>query len=80
MTKEQEPGSRGPSTFVWVLGLVVLLPVLYVLSVGPVSGLVAKSGMNPDPFIVFYLPVIWLHDNTALKEPLEKWVRLWGGK
>jgi hypothetical protein len=80
MTKEPEPGSRGSNPLAWVLGLVVLLPVLYVFSTGPVSALLGVTGMDPEPIRKLYWPLIWLHDNTALKTPLEKWVDLWGGK
>lgn len=64
----------------WVVGLLILLPVLYVLSIGPVAALSTRTGLNPDSLRNFYGPVIWLHDNTPLKVPLEKWVELWGGK
>ena len=46
----------------------------YLFSVGPVVGLTSVSLNSP-----FYTPVIWLHKNTFLAEPLEWYVRLWGG-
>lgn len=63
----------------WINALLLLSQCLlwfsvYVLSVGPVVGLTSVSLDSP-----FYTPIIWLHDNTFLAEPLEWYVRLWGG-
>jgi hypothetical protein len=33
--------------------------------------------MDPEPARVIYRPLIWLHHNTRLKEPLDWYVRLW---
>jgi len=60
------------------LVLALLLPILYVLSIGPVGALVEKTGVGEEAAWVFYAPVIWLHDNTPLKEPLEAYAELWG--
>ncbi len=56
----------------------VLLPVLYVLSIGPVVWLVKKLNWPDELFERFYQPVVWLHDNTALKVPLEWYSNLFG--
>jgi len=56
----------------------LLSPLLYVLSIGPVARL-AEEGLLPrDPVVAFYTPVIWLHHNTPLREPLEWYGHLWG--
>jgi hypothetical protein len=58
-----------------------VLPLLYVLSIGPAARLMKGS---PARFTMqlraFYYPVIWLHDHTVLKKPLEVYVALWGVK
>jgi hypothetical protein len=56
------------------------LPVLYVLSVGPVARLcqMVSPGQPPVWVFVLYAPLIWLHDNTPLRAPLEWYVELWG--
>jgi hypothetical protein len=77
MSQEGEEGSgRGGLTWVWVL---VFVPVLYVLSIGPV---IAITQNKPAYSFVrnFYAPVIWLHNNTVLKGPLEMYAKLWGWK
>lgn len=57
---------------------IVFLPVLYVLSIGPVVWLVEKLNWPEEYFKNFYQPVVWLHDNTALKAPLEWYGNLFG--
>ena len=58
--------------------IAILLPILYVLSIGPVVALVEKTGVGDEAARVFYAPVIWLHDNTPLEKPLEAYAELWG--
>lgn len=68
----------GLGPLIWVGVILLLLPCLYVLSMGPV---VAVAGKNPahEPTIrAVYGPVIWLHHNTPLKKPLEMYAKLWG--
>jgi hypothetical protein len=62
----------------WIL-LSAALPFVYVLSIGPV-GAITKSGSGTTLGNVrtFYAPVIWLHDRTPLKRPLEIYAALWG--
>jgi hypothetical protein len=73
---DEAKSSRGQTALVLVIGLAVL--ALYVLSVGPVGAVVEHSGFGEDAARVFYAPLIWLHHNTVLKEPLEAYARLWG--
>ena len=53
-----------------------MLGLLYVLSIGPAALYAAKTGTKNAVRRV-YAPVIWLHDHTALKTSLEKYVELW---
>lgn len=62
----------------WCVGVVLVLLVFYVLSIGPVAALVQGNEDATARVRVFYAPLIWLHDNTPLKTPLEKYVELWG--
>jgi hypothetical protein len=59
--------------------IVVLLPILYVLSVGPAVMLadMTESGELVAVLEVVYCPLEWLHENTPLREPLEAYVDLW---
>ena len=61
-------------------GIVVallLLPVFYVLSIGPVISL-SHSHVRHSTLRLIYYPVLWLHDHTVLKKPLEDYGKLWG--
>jgi hypothetical protein len=63
----------------WALFLAAL-PLLYVLSMGPVALMAEKTRLPSRPVKAFYTPLIWLHDHTFLKQPLEWYVGLWGVK
>lgn len=75
----EETSSESSNTFVYVGITLVLLPILYVLSIGPVVFILLKMKTTMGPLEIFYAPVIWLHDHTFLTEPLENYVRWWGG-
>ena len=63
--------------------LLLVLPLLYVLSTGPVAWSMDKThqfgGLIPKAVVVdLYSPVIWLHDDTFLHDALDRYWRLWG--
>ncbi|WP_395742642.1 hypothetical protein [Prosthecobacter sp.] len=63
-----------------LVALIMALPLCYVLSIGPAGYLLEKFHAPPTwrPYVLtVYKPVIWLHDNTSLKEPIEVYVRWW---
>jgi len=51
---------------------------IYVLSVGPVFAMIEYANYGKQSAETFYGPVIWLHDETLLKKPLEWYSDLWG--
>ena len=58
----RESGTSGPLIFI-AIGLLVLLPVLYILSAGPASWLYTHGYLSPDEggFVwVFYTPMRWV--------------------
>jgi hypothetical protein len=73
--RESESGSIG---FIWIWGL-ILIPLIYFLSIGPVL-LMFKNRPNPPRNALrgFYYPVVLLHDHTFLKKPIEAYCDLWG--
>ena len=76
MSEDSEQKS-GYSVFVWAF---VAVPLLYVLSIGPVAKMFKINRSSGDTFGRIYAPVIWLHDHTLLEEPLEAYVGFWGVK
>jgi 4-hydroxybenzoate polyprenyltransferase len=56
--------------------LIVLLPALYVLSIGPMFWF--YQGPLPDAWMAFYAPLIWLDDQVPLCRRFFEWyVDLW---
>jgi hypothetical protein len=64
---------------VLALGLLVALPVLYVLSVGPAAKLsLDDQGMVSDRFSVVYWPVVMIYAKVPfVRRPLDRWTGLW---
>lgn len=74
--KDGRRGKSGAAVAV-VLIFVLLFPMLYVLSVGPMlrlnrSGVVRDSAME-----TLYFPLAWLHDHALLEGPLDWYIELW---
>lgn len=66
----------------WVAALVVGLPLLYLLSTGPVILMMDKTNgfggvVTWDMLREFYQPVEWLYEHTFLKQPIELYLQLW---
>ena len=78
MSAENRPESR---LAVAASGAVFALPILYVLSVGPVAKgieLATGSKVPPQWALNVYAPLRWLHHHTPLAKPLEWYGSLWG--
>jgi hypothetical protein len=78
MAEDVENNNRGRA-FAWCGLLIIGLPVLYALSIGPVAAITNKTGYQ-SAAMQFYQPVIWLHEHTVLRRPLEIYVGLFGIK
>jgi len=79
-TMSESPNRRARhSQLRWIIiaSAMLLLPVLYVLSIGP-AGWANQNGYLPDDIRGFYAPIVWLHDNTPLAKPLDWYGELWG--
>lgn len=80
---DKPEASNASRALAWVGMLVLGLPLLYVLSTGPIVLLEEKthgSLVSADFVVTFYAPLIWLHQHTFFKEPLELYLSLWGVK
>ena len=76
MDRNEGPQKTSAASVITIVFLI--LPLLYILSLGPVVYVLQlTNGAGADFAEAFYYPVIWLHDNTPLKEPLEWYVDFW---
>ena len=67
--------------WLWTIAVIIALPLLYVLSIGPMIYL-TKKGYLPesiaDKMETFYQPLGWLADHTSLVgEPLDAYAGWW---
>ncbi|MCX6847461.1 MAG: hypothetical protein NTY98_00915 [Verrucomicrobia bacterium] len=63
-----------------IMALMIALPLFYGFSIGPAIYFTEKfhpSASIEKPLKAFYAPVLWLHANTFLKQPLESYERFW---
>lgn len=76
----EEFGNKADRNTAGLMALLIALPLVYALSVGPMAYLLDKfhAPMTWRVYVVaFYQPVIWLHDNTSLKKPIEDYINWW---
>ena len=76
MTDNENDRPRSSLT-VWLTVAVVLLPVVYVLSVGPIVGYVVAnpnvSNQTKARIMFFYAPLAWLYDNSESAKAAFDW-------
>lgn len=77
MSKKNKNKSHRRVYFVGI-AVVIALPLLYVLSIGPAAIIYKKCPKSHHAFLEFYHPVIWLYENTALQRPIGWYAHLWG--
>jgi hypothetical protein len=78
-SEQTEPVESSGRFSLWFWVSIAAVPVIYLLSIGPVALYVNKHESSEEFFGVVYAPVIWLHDHTFLEEPIEWYVEFWGG-
>lgn len=57
--------------------VLLLLPVLYVLSIGPVAVLADRGFLSRERFATAYAPVMHFGDNPLVRELLRDYVGWW---
>jgi hypothetical protein len=79
MNQERAAPRGGSGAIVVALLLVLLmLPILYVLSVGPAIWLMNATGTGEHFAEAFYFPLIWLHQQGGwLGQALDWYVEQW---
>jgi hypothetical protein len=48
----------------WIVGLLVLTPVLYAISFGPACWISSRAVVGDDAISVIYLPITWIMDGN----------------
>ena len=81
---EPEPPKAGSGLGMIAVAAVVL-PLLYVLSIGPVALALNKTHafgglISEKPLETFYAPVVWLATNTPLERPMDAYMQFWVGR
>jgi hypothetical protein len=76
-TSEKSPSERSPhgggALACALLLVLVALPVLYVLSLGPAIWLGHNRMVNTDILQTIYSPLEWLYNNVEATKPLFDW-------
>jgi hypothetical protein len=73
--RKKKGGATGPVVFV-AIGLLIVLPVLYVLSVGPATWLFTRgyvSCKEGTPLWTFYTPLRWAARNSKVANDFLSW-------
>lgn len=74
------PTNRKP-LWPWIVAVVVLAPVLYVLSVGPVLWIARRTPMSPSMARIFgwySYPLLWLTSHSGpLGKYLMQYIQFW---
>ena len=73
---EEEDKKAGSIGFI-ITCAAVILPILYVLSIGPAIVMIQKNPSLIEVYNFIYTPVSWLHQNTPLQTPLENYIKWW---
>jgi hypothetical protein len=55
--------------------IISVFGTLYFLSIGPVNYLTRSNREFDNTFTMIYAPIVWLHKNTTMKEPIESYLR-----
>lgn len=76
--KEATVHNSAAAVMVVMLVTTVLLPLLYVLSLGPAVMLLERGRVDAEFWNWFYGPLRWLYDQAEFIQPFLDWyVELW---
>lgn len=73
-----ENKKRRPIAGMVIAVLILLLPVLYVGSIGPAVWLREHGAVSQNTILAVYAPITWLNDNsTTFRDALQSYLDLW---
>jgi len=71
---DSEPRTRLPA---FIAGAIFLLPVLYVLSIGPTAGL-ALNKRSGRVYVAIYAPILWAAERSeTVSDILYAYMQIW---
>lgn len=73
---EEATGKSG-KTWLYVVGLLVGLPLIYVLSTGPMVVLNERKVIPDSVVETTYGPLLWFVEKTGTYDAFEGYVRIW---
>lgn len=75
-TQGMEKPAKSPILLTALIALAV--PLVYVLSVGPLALYYEKSHTEPQAWVLkLYAPIDWAWKEPALRPPLEAYIEFW---
>ncbi len=72
-----EAPEKSGKVWLYVVGLLVGVPLCYVLSTGPMVVLQVRKVISETAIEAIYTPLIWFMRETNTKEAIEGYVVLW---
>jgi len=76
-SRDKSGGNPTAAAVALIAGACCMLPLLYVLSLGPALWLARRFPGLRSPCEVIYTPLQWLYDNTPLRAALDWYINLW---
>ncbi len=72
----EETTSKSGKTWLYVVGILVLLALLYALSIGPAFVLVMRKAISNDVFLI-YAPLEWFASATGTDDAFKAYISVW---
>ena len=72
-----ETTEKSSKVWLYVTGSIIALPLLYVLSIGPVGVLAFRGVITNDAFNSVYAALIWFVERTDTGDALEAYTKMW---
>jgi hypothetical protein len=78
---QQDSQEKSRETRHWLALIVTLTlllsPVIYTLSIGPMVARYDGTQQGRIRLAIVYAPLVWLHNHTPLKAPIDRYIDLW---
>ena len=72
-----ETTEKSSKVWLYVTGSIIALPLLYVLSIGPMAVLVVRKIMPEEGFELIYAPLGWFCTRTDTWDTVWAYAKMW---